>query len=126
MKKYFLIAIPLIILDQTIKFIIKKYFTYSTNTGAAFGILQNKTNIIILLTFFALGFLIYYTPKIKHSLGLGLIFAGLIGNLIDRLNYGYVIDYIKISAWPTFNLADIFTVTGVIILILYLKNVKNI
>jgi len=71
--------------------------------------------------FFALGFLIYYTPKIKHSLGLGLIFAGLIGNLIDRLNYGYVIDYIKISAWPAFNLADIFTVTGVIILILYLR-----
>jgi len=121
MKKYFIIALILIILDQITKYIAKS-FTYSTNTGAIFGILQNQTKLIILLTFFALGFLIYYTTKIKSPYGFGFVFAGLIGNLIDRLTYNYVIDYIKILTWPAFNLADIFLVTGVIILIIHLRN----
>jgi len=121
MKKYFTIAIILIILDQISKFIIKNYFNYSKNYGAAFGILQNKTILIVLLTFFAIGFIIYYTKIIKNNLAKGLVFAGLIGNLIDRLTYGYVIDFIKISMWPSFNLADIFLVTGVILLIIKLR-----
>lgn len=124
MKKYIKIAILLILLDQIIKYIFKNYYTYSTNTGAVFGILQNQTKLIIFLTFFALGFLIYYIPKIKTQLGLALIFSGLIGNLIDRLTYSYVIDYIKISVWPAFNLADIFLVLGVIIIIV--KNAKSL
>ena len=122
MKKYMLIALICILIDQTTKFLAKKYITISTNTGAIFGILQNQTKLIILLTFFALGFLIYYTTKIKCPYGFGLVFAGLIGNLLDRLVYGYVIDYIKILTWPAFNLADIFLVTGVIILIIHLRN----
>ena len=121
MKKYFTIAIILIILDQISKFIIKNYFNYSKNYGAAFGILQNKTSLIVLLTFFAIGFIVYYTKIIKDNLAKGLVFAGLIGNLIDRLTYGYVIDFIKISKWPSFNLADIFLVTGVILLIIKLR-----
>jgi signal peptidase II len=122
MKKYFIIAITLIIIDQITKYIVKNYFTYSTNTGAIFGILQNQTKLIILLTFLAVGFLTYYTTKIKSPYGFGFVFAGLIGNLIDRLTYSYVIDYIKILTWPAFNLADIFLVTGVIILIIHLRN----
>lgn len=117
MKKYMLIALICILTDQIAKFLAKKYLTISTNTGAIFGILQNQTTIIILLTFFALGFLIYYTNKL-NPIGLGLIFGGLIGNLLDRLIYSYVIDFIKISIWPAFNLADVFLVIGIIILIL--------
>ncbi len=122
MKKYIPIAVILIILDQIIKTIVTKYYTFSKNTGAIFGILSNHTYIIILLTFFALGFLIYYTPKIKNQIGLALIFAGLIGNLIDRLVYRYVIDYIRIYTYPAFNLADIFLTVGVIIIIIHLRN----
>lgn len=128
MKKYFIIALICILLDQIVKSIILRYFAFSKNYGAAFGILQGKVSLIIILTFFALGFLIYYSGKIKKygQYGLGLLFGGLVGNLVDRMVYGYVIDYIRIWMWPAFNLADLFNVAGVIILILYLKNVKNL
>lgn len=128
MRKYFIIALACILLDQIIKFIITRNFAYTKNYGAAFGILQNKASLIIILTFFALGFLVYYSTKVKSygSYGLGLVFGGLIGNLIDRLIYGYVVDYIKIGGWPAFNLADVFLVAGVTALIFYMKNARNL
>lgn len=123
MQKYFIITLILIFLDQMVKFIVTKYFQFSKNYGAIFGILQNRLTLIILLSFFAIGFLLYYTKKVKSYdvYGLSLVLAGIISNLIDRLVYGYVIDYIKILTWPSFNLADIFLVSGVIFLIFYLR-----
>ncbi len=120
MKKYFIIAILCILIDQITKYLAKNYFTYSTNTGAVFGILQNQTTLLILLTFFAIGFLIYYTKQL-NPIALGLIFGGLIGNLIDRITYQHVIDFIKILNYPAFNLADIFIVVGVILSIYKLR-----
>jgi len=50
-----------------------------------------------------------------HLTGLALILSGAIGNVIDRVRFGYVIDFIKVYWWPNFNLADIFIVCGVLL-----------
>lgn len=128
MKKYFLIAILLILLDQILKNIITNCCFFEKNYGMVFGLLQGKIKLIILLSFFAIGFLIYYANELKNwnVYGLSLIIAGIVGNLADRMVYGYVIDYIHIWIWPAFNLADIFNVLGVIILIFNFKNAKHI
>ncbi|MDR1114324.1 MAG: signal peptidase II, partial [Candidatus Margulisbacteria bacterium] len=52
--------------------------------------------------------------------GLIFIFAGALGNLIDRIFYGYVVDFINLPRWPTFNLADVFIDIGAVLLIIYL------
>ncbi len=54
--------------------------------------------------------------KKSHLFPLALILAGAIGNLIDRIRLGYVVDFIQVYWWPTFNLADIFIVIGVFLL----------
>lgn len=50
-----------------------------------------------------------------HLTSLAMILAGAIGNLIDRMRFGYVIDFIKVYWWPNFNLADVWIVVGVIV-----------
>ncbi len=59
-----------------------------------------------------------------HLVGLALIFSGALGNIIDRLAHGFVVDFIKIHWWPTFNLADVFIVLGVG-LFLWIFTVRN-
>jgi signal peptidase II len=54
--------------------------------------------------------------KRNHLFPLALIVAGALGNLIDRVRFGYVVDFIQVYWWPTFNLADVFIVVGVILL----------
>ncbi len=128
MKKYFVIALILVLLDQLVKNIATRCCSFEKNYGMAFGILNGKIWLIILLSFFAIGFLVYYFNKIKKYgvYGLSFVLGGITGNLIDRMVYGYVIDYISIWIWPAFNLADVFNVLGVIVLIFYLKNAKRI
>lgn len=98
-------------------------FAYIKNTGAAFGILSNATIILVVI---AILFMFYLVCEIKKNIndklliiGYILIFSGLIGNLIDRLRVGYVIDYIYFKIFnigmPVFNLADILITFGVII-----------
>lgn len=107
-----------------IKSILK--ITYVENKGAAFGMLENYTwlfiisNIIILLIFFYA----IYKRYIKNGVMLissCLIVGGGLGNLIDRINYGFVIDYISLSFFPpVFNFADTCIVIGSMLLILYI------
>jgi signal peptidase II len=98
---------------------------FPPNTGAAFGLFQGQSfaltivaivGIVILLSY-AL-FLYHRYPILNNRLGwlaLGLILGGTIGNLIDRLRFGGVTDFISIGWWPTFNLADSAVVVGVIL-----------
>jgi len=126
MKKIFIISIILVILDQVTKFLFqnKVYeitsffsFTYAENTGMAFSLLQNMNWLFIIISLIALGLVIYYYKV--HPLAMSLIIAGIIGNLIDRIFFGFVRDFISVSIWPVFNIADACSTIGVIILIYY-------
>ena len=88
------------------------------NNGIVFGIDMPEW-VIYLLIIFILGFGAYLVFENKlwrdkwHLTGLALMLAGAIGNLIDRVRFGYVVDFIKIYWWPNFNLADVFIVSAV-------------
>lgn len=95
-------------------------FALSYNDGIIWGI-DLPMWLIFLLTIFILGFGTYLVYENKlwqdkwHLTGLALLLAGAIGNLIDRVRFGYVIDFIKIYWWPTFNLADSFIVCSLLL-----------
>jgi len=136
---FFLIALLVVAADQLSKIWIRSnlaigqslpetgFFrlTHIYNTGAAFGLFHGQSfsltivalvGIVILLLYV----LIFYRrfPFLVNRLGksaLGLVLGGTIGNLIDRLRFGYVTDFIDIGIWPAFNIADSAIVVGIII-----------
>lgn len=113
-------------------------FTYVENYGAAFGILKDKKMFFIIITLiiimFISIFLIRYYNKINifMKIGLALLLGGAIGNFIDRVRFAYVVDFINVRLFnsydfPVFNIADISIVCGtIIILILTLLNKEEI
>ena len=106
------------------KDIIKNFLsiTYVRNTGAAFSILENNRILLIIISICALIYILYYLSKKKLEhidyLSFSFLIAGIVGNLIDRLLHGYVIDYIdfRIINFPIFNFADSLIIIGAIIL----------
>jgi signal peptidase II len=115
----------LVILDQITKYLFtnKEYLIgsigikYVENTGAAFSIFQNQTIILSIISLIAVILIIKYYKTFKVKLPLILLLSGTLGNLIDRVILGYVRDFIAISIWPTFNIADSCITIGVIWLI---------
>ena len=100
--------------------------TYQENTGAAFSILRDKQLFLIILTsIIILGVIILMvTKRVKKPLyiwSFALIVAGGVGNLIDRIFYGYVVDFVdvRIIKFAVFNFADICAVTGTLMLIVF-------
>lgn len=102
-------------------------FTYLENRGMAFGMFQGRQVLFLLLCMIFFIFLIYAyrkIPKNRYYLPLiitgAVLWAGALGNFIDRLLYGYVIDFIYISLidFPVFNAADIFVVCGGIVFVI--------
>jgi len=99
--------------------------THVQNTGAAFGLLTDQSVLlavvasagVVLLLVYALFFhhRLPFLNNIPGSLALGLILGGTIGNLIDRLLRGHVTDFISVSIWPDFNIADSAVTVGAII-----------
>lgn len=126
--KFSLIIFVVILLDQLTKFLIKPliiipdvlHFTLAQNTGAAFSIFTGNNFLLSSVTAIVIAMIIYYYKKIpKQELFYwALITGGALGNLIDRLLFGYVRDFIDFRIWPIFNLADSFIVVGIILLIL--------
>ncbi len=102
------------------------HLTYVENRGAAFGMLQNNQSIFIIVALTASVFGLYYLhTKQVNFLGKAsiiLIIAGAIGNLIDRVRIGFVVDYFDFKfIWEyVFNIADIFVVVGTIMLCAYI------
>lgn len=86
------------------------YLTLVHNRGAAFGIFRNQLLMFVLISVFAIAFIFYHLKNKKNSIlsgiSLSLILAGAMGNLIDRLRFGFVIDFLDLRVWPVFNLAD--------------------
>ena len=100
--------------------------TYQENTGAAFSILRDKQLFLIILTsIIILGVIILMISKrVKKPVyiwSFSLILAGGVGNLIDRIFYGYVVDFVdvRIVKFAVFNFADICAVVGTIMLIFF-------
>lgn len=102
--------------------------TYLENRGAAFGILQDKRLVFIILTTAIVLYLLYYfvknikTSPIILNLSLAMIISGAIGNFYDRLIQGYVVDFIEFSfvKFPVFNVADILVTVGCALMIIYI------
>lgn len=93
-----------------------------TNTGAAFGILQGAGPLLIVTSVAGLAAILVYlfNPAFAQPLvrlGLALMLGGAIGNLIDRLHAGRVVDFLKVPNWPAFNVADSAITVGVLILL---------
>ena len=100
---------------------------YVENRGAAFGILQNKQWVFLIITAIVLAALIWALPRMsreRHFLPLRLclcfIGAGAVGNMIDRIFRGYVVDffYFKLIDFPVFNVADIYVTVSFAVLLL--------
>lgn len=106
------------------------HITYILNPGAAFGILENKTWFFIAVALVLLAGVAYLYPRLSANqpmvkLGAGLLVGGAIGNLIDRVRIGYVIDFFDFRIWPIFNVADICIVCGVACLAYYLLMIPD-
>ena len=100
-------------------------FIYTENTGAAFGMLSNNTWFLIGFTaVFIVAFVLFdifnHSKNWFYRIGYVLVLAGAIGNLIDRIMFGFVRDFIAISFFPfIFNVADIFVTVGTVLLMIY-------
>lgn len=98
------------------------HITYILNPGAAFGILENQRTLFILIAALLLISFVYYYPKLRSDrlslkIGATLLVGGAVGNLIDRIQTGYVVDFIDFRIWPIFNVADMAIVGGVGVMI---------
>lgn len=94
-----------------------------TNTGAAFGMLQNFSIIFTILPFIVAGAILYYFPQIPPEdwpirTALSLQLGGALGNLIDRLTIGHVTDFISVGKFAVFNVADSSISIGVAVLVI--------
>lgn len=138
MKKSVILSSTIFLIDRILKIIVEKFlelekskyiinkFLYlyrCHNTGAAFSIFNNSTNFLIIISLIVL-FVIFYLYKKNNytdSIIYGLLIGGILGNLVDRIIYGYVIDYIGVTLFnynfAIFNFADIIIVLSGIYLI---------
>lgn len=115
---------PYVIINQVFEFL------YSENKGAAFGMMQGKQNFFFLVVLFVvvvISYALYRMPADKKYIPLQvclfLIFSGAVGNMIDRVRYGYVVDFIyfKLIDFPIFNVADCYvTIATFMMMILFI------
>lgn len=116
---------PVILIDNLLSFV------YVENRGAAFGILQNKQWLFVLVTVLSVCILLYVLIFYYKNLSLWLLFSlslilgGTIGNFLDRIRLGFVVDFISVKIlnrynFAVFNLADSFIVIGAIMLVFYI------
>tara|TARA_B110000014_G_C20119002_1_gene592108 strand:- start:647 stop:1141 length:495 start_codon:yes stop_codon:yes gene_type:complete len=85
--------------------------TYARNTGMAFSLFENFGIILLILSLIIASILIIYLftidkPRILIRVFSGLVVAGALGNILDRIRFGYVNDFIDVGWWPIFNIAD--------------------
>jgi signal peptidase II len=133
-----LIASFVVIIDRLAKFLVFNnlfegqsigiiprifHLTLVLNTGAAFGLFKNKSEFFITASFIVIALIFTYVwfDKEKDLISLsalGLILGGAIGNLIDRLTFGYIVDFLDFRVWPVFNIADSAITIGSMLLIL--------
>ena len=105
-------------------------FTYSENTGIAFG-LPLGGPLLLGISVILIGIFLIYMIKtldlnrLSNKILLGCVIGGAMGNAVDRFLYGFVRDFIQIGWWPTFNIADMAIVSGLTALIFILTFSKS-
>jgi len=138
---FLIVAALVVALDQLSKLWVRTYLelgeslpiigrlslTYVKNTGSAFGLLANQTFLLIIVGIASLLIILLFLRYLSQvttlsMVSIGLIWGGAVGNLIDRLRFGYVIDFIDFRLWgsfhwPAFNIADAAITVGVFVLI---------
>lgn len=127
------LSTAVVLLDQATKFWIQSrmaygestpvisnvfHITYILNPGAAFGILENKTWFFVVVALLLISGVYFLYPRLPADrpllkIGTGLLTGGAVGNLIDRVRIGQVVDFFDFRIWPIFNVADICIVCGV-------------
>jgi signal peptidase II len=133
---FFLVAAAVFALDQLTKAVIRGWLnvgeswpsdgwlvklTHVTNDGAAFGILQGQGLFLTITAVIAIGAIVFYYayPPLEHGLmrvAMGLLLGGAFGNLLDRLRFGEVTDFVDFPRYPEFNVADSSIVIGLVII----------
>jgi len=98
-------------------------FIHWYNTGVAFGMFQGMNDVFKVLAVLVSLVIIYFYPRIPENewplkIAMGMQLAGAIGNLIDRIMVGYVVDFISVGNFPVFNIADASITMGVVVLII--------
>lgn len=134
---FFVVILGTVLIDQLSKALVRSlmdrgesiavlppvfYLTYIHNAGAAFGLLSERVPLFVAVAVLVVGAILAGYRRISREqllirLGLGLIAGGAIGNLIDRLRFGSVVDFLDFRVWPVFNLADSAIVMGAFLLI---------
>jgi signal peptidase II len=131
---FFIVALSIIVLDQLTKQLVKNFTNIRIvmNPGSLWGLFPNATSLLAWLSVLVVGVFLYNYDNIQKSdlkvkIGSALIVGGAVGNLIDRILYKGVIDFIRIGWWPSFNIADSAISIGVILLICYTlkEEIKN-
>jgi len=137
-------ALSIVLIDQLTKLLITQRFklnesipvlknifhlTYVTNTGSAFGLFKELNLFFIFFSIVVVLAIFIYLKKIKKDetllqISFGLLLGGTIGNLIDRLWHGFVIDFIDFRIWPVFNVADSAVTVSIMLLIILLWKEK--
>jgi len=133
----FLIVLAIFALDQITKLCAVKFLSGSSsvpvisnvfhltlvhNTGAAFGIFRSSPRLFIAVAFVSACVIVYLLSRrgrmfsFSGRIALYFILSGTLGNLVDRLRLGYVIDFLDFRVWPVFNVADSFITAGAVIL----------
>ncbi|MCR5834259.1 MAG: signal peptidase II [Selenomonadaceae bacterium] len=127
----------IVLLDQLTKAIVVKtmvpgqtvsliqdvfHLTYVLNPGAAFGILSNQRIFLLLIGAVLIVVTAYFYPMLKKAslclqVGASMILSGAVANLIDRIQTGYVVDFLDFRIWPVFNIADIAIVSGMVLMV---------
>ncbi len=127
MRKLIIVSVILVMLDQITKYLMdgKEYFSgfvslHSTvNYGAAFSMLEGWNWLFVLVSIIVIIGIFYYYRSFRNKWGLILLLSGTIGNLVDRVLFGYVRDFISVKYFATFNLADSFNVIGAALIIYF-------
>jgi len=140
-------AAAIFALDQAAKFAVKGFIspgesvpvikgifhiTLVMNKGAAFGIFKDQGALFVIVGIAVAAFIIYSLPRLLREGALiraatALMLGGAAGNLIDRLRFGYVVDFLDFRVWPVFNVADSAITVGTILICIRLltQNVER-
>lgn len=136
----YLVALILLFLDQLSKYLIKQnmshtesipiiksifHITYIENTGIAFGLFPRGGSLFTIISLVIISVIIFFERRkllklAREKFCLGLILGGALGNLIDRLRFGFVVDFLDFRIWPVFNLADSAVCIGGILMAFFL------
>ncbi len=132
-----LVSLVIVLLDQLTKGLVRHnmqtgesipllnnflHLTYVQNAGAGFGILQGQQVLFIVLSVIVLGGIAYYYKRIpdivSYNVVTAMLIGGTIGNLVDRIFLGYVVDFLDFRIWPVFNVADSCLTIAIVIMII--------